>query len=302
MTTFLMILGIYLASVLFMRLRGRTFESWPRQMSDFSSFMVPFNLPAYLFSKIPCKPIIDKSHFPEIQVIEDNWEIVREEALKLYDSGYITTHDDLPASSFYKDNRWKSFYLKAYNNQIPSAYIYAPKTMELINQVPYMNLALFAVLMPGKTINQHHDPFSFTVRYSLGLSTPNSDDCGIVVDTQDYKWKDGDSIIFDENYMHNAYNHTDTPRLILMTDLDRPMSFKPAQKMYYYFGYWFNRAFGIDNVDSNHKGIGNKLGAWVVGYKAFMKGLKRKNRTLYIIGKNIFFFSLLAWFIESMVN
>ena len=227
---------------------------------------------------------------------------IRDEAMKLYDMGYIETRDDLPASSFYKDNRWKSFYLKVYKNKIPSAYEYAPNTMALIDQVPSMNIALFAMLMPGKAINQHHDPFSYTVRYSLGLSTPNSNECGIVVDRHDYKWKDGDSIIFDENYMHDAYNRTEKPRLILMTDIDRPMTFNPVQKVYYYFGFWFNRAFGIDNFDSQHTGIGNKLGGWVVGYRAFMKKMKQANRTLYVIVKNVLFFSLLAWLIWAILT
>lgn len=297
MTFLLCVFTIYIGSVLFIRLRGETFPKLSRQMSDFSTFLVPFNIPAYIFSKVPRQPILDIKNFPELKVIEDNWQVIQEEAMNLYNLGYISTHDDLPASSFYKDNRWKSFYLKVYKNQIPSAYQYAPKTMALIDQVPSMNIALFAVLMPGKTINQHHDPFSYTVRYSLGLSTPNSDDCGIVVDKHDYKWKDGDSIIFDENYLHNAYNHTNTPRLILMTDVDRPMAVKFIQKVYYYFGFWFNRAFGIDNFDDSHTGIGNKLGGWLVGYKAFMKSLKRKNRTLYIIGKNLVVFSLLAWIV-----
>ncbi len=87
-----------------------------------------------------------------------------------------------------------------------------------------------------------------------------------------------------------------------MTDIDRPMTFKPVQKIYYYFGFWFNRAFGIDNFDDQHTGIGNKLGGWLVGYKAFMKKLKQANRTLYVVVKNVLFFSLLAWIIGSILT
>lgn len=301
MLILLVLFGTYVASVVYIRQRGRTFPKLTRQMSDFSTFLVPFNAPAYLLSKVPTQPFIDKKHFPELKLLDDNWETIRDEAMALYKLGYIDVRSDLPASSFYKDNRWKSFYLKVYGNEIPSAREHAPKTMALIDKVPSMNIALFAMLMPGKTINQHHDPFSYTMRYSLGLSTPNSDDCGITVDYQDYKWKDGESIIFDENFMHDAYNHTDTPRLILMTDVDRPLKWPWVQKIYYYFGYWFNRAFGIDNLDDQHTGIGNKLGSWLVGYKAFMKNLKHSYPTAYKIGKIVLYGGLVLLLIDALL-
>ncbi|HBC17624.1 MAG TPA: aspartyl/asparaginyl beta-hydroxylase domain-containing protein, partial [Alcanivorax sp.] len=72
------------------------------------------------------------------------------------------------------------------------------KTMALLDQLPSMNIALFAVLMPGKKLNRHHDPFAYTLRYSMGLSTPNDEGCGLTVNEDDYIWRDGDSIIFDE--------------------------------------------------------------------------------------------------------
>src|SRR5690606_17793858 len=106
----------------------------------------------------------------------------------------------------------------------------APKTLELINQIPGMNLALFAVLMPGKKLGQHHDPFAYTLRYSLGLSTPNSERCGLTIDDKEYVWRDGDGVVFDETYLHAAYNETDRPRVILMTDIDRPMRWRWVQK------------------------------------------------------------------------
>ena len=261
---------------------------------------MPFNLPAYFLSKIPTTPLIKKDHFPELQVLEDNWETIREEAMALYDLGYIDVKDDLPASSFYRDNRWKSFYLKVYDNYIPSAKQYAPKTMALIEQVPSMNIALFAMLMPGKRINEHHDPFAYTVRYSLGLMTPNDDECGIVVDKHDYKWKDGDSIIFDETYLHYAYNRTDVPRLILMTDIDRPLKWRWVQKIYYGFGWFFNRLFAIDNIDSRHTGWGNKIGRGAIAYRNFLKRIKKANRTAYVIGKNLVLLIVLALIVKGV--
>jgi beta-hydroxylase len=148
-----------------------------------------------------------------------------------------------------------------------------------------MNLALFAVLNSGKSLARHHDPFALSVRYSLGLATPNDDKCGLVVNGEHYTWRDGDSIIFDQTYLHSAYNHTDQPRIILMTDIDRPLYVDWVQKLYYYFARFFNSLFHVDNVDSSISGVGNRLSAFVVNYKLYMKRLKRRHRTGYMIGK-----------------
>lgn len=285
MTTLLVVLVTYCGSLLFLRLRNRVHLKWSRQLTDFSTFMVPFNIPAYLLSKVPTKPRLPLSAFPQLQLLQDNWQTIREEALALYGSGNIAIRGDLPGSSFYRDNRWKSFYLKIYDNELPSAWALAPKTRALIEQIPGMNLALFAVLMPGKKLGQHHDPFAFTVRYSLGLSTPNSEQCNLFVNGEAYTWRDGDSIIFDETYIHSANNDTEVPRIILMTDVDRPLYLGWVQRIYFYFARFFNSLFYIDNVDPTLTGFGNRFSTYVTRYKDTMKGLKRKNRTGYKIGK-----------------
>lgn len=297
----LFLLFAYIASVAFVRTRNTDKFEFVRQLSDFSTFMVPFNLPAYLLSRIPITPRVDKSHFPKLQVLEDNWQVIRDEALALYEQGYVKKGDDLPGSSFYKDNRWKSFYLKSYKNSIPSAYQLAPKTMALINQVPNLNLAVFAALMPGKELKRHHDPFAYTLRYSLGLSTPNSPKCGLIIDGEPYHWQDGDAVMFDETYMHSAYNHTDKIRLILMTDIDRPLHLKLIQKAYYYFGLWFNRFFAVDNLDPSLTAIGNKWGKGITAYSAAMKRFKYWNKPLYVFTKVAVLFLLLAYVFSKLV-
>lgn len=285
MTILLAALLMYGGSLLFLRLRNRVHLAWGRQLTDFSTFMVPFNIPAYLLSKVPTRARLPISAFPELQLLQDNWQTIRDEALALYGTGQIAIRGDLPASSFYRDNRWKSFYLKIYDNELPSAWALAPKTRALIEQIPGMNLALFAVLMPGKQLGKHHDPFAFTLRYSLGLSTPNSPACNLTVNGEAYTWRDGDSIIFDETYIHAAQNDTDVPRIILMTDVDRPLHLRWVQRIYFYFARFFNGLFYIDNVDPTLTGVGNRLSVYITRYKDTMKTLKRRNRTGYRIGK-----------------
>ena len=116
MSTLVFIVLVYAGSILFMRLRHTARLKLGRQLTDFSTFMVPFNIPAYLLSKVPVSARLPPSVFPQLKIIQDNWQVIRDEALALYGGGHIAAKGDLPASSFYRDNRWKSFYLKVYDN------------------------------------------------------------------------------------------------------------------------------------------------------------------------------------------
>ena len=55
-----------------------------------------------------------------------------------------------------------------------------------------------------RRLGAHRDPFAGSLRYHLGLVTPNSPECFIVVDGEKYYWKDGEAVMFDETYIHTA--------------------------------------------------------------------------------------------------
>eukprot|EP00494_Astrolonche_serrata_P010212 UN10272 len=85
--------------------------------------------------------------------------------------------------------------------------------------------------------------------------------------------------------MHSAYNNSDQIRLILMTDVDRPLYFRLLERFYYHFARIFNRTFAIDNVDSSYTGIGNFVGKGILAYSALLKKFKKKNKPLYVAFK-----------------
>ena len=53
MTIIIIALIIYVGSIAFVRLRNKDKFPFVRQLSDFSTFMVIFNLPSYLLSRVP---------------------------------------------------------------------------------------------------------------------------------------------------------------------------------------------------------------------------------------------------------
>ena len=56
--------------------------------------MVPFNIPAYLLSKVPLTHYVPATNFEDVKILNDNWKDIRDEALALYENGLIAVKDD----------------------------------------------------------------------------------------------------------------------------------------------------------------------------------------------------------------
>src|ERR1044071_7915455 len=232
------VVGIWLSTILYVQLRGQVRHKLKRLAADHANVLAPYNTLMYLFSAVRARPYADVAKFPELQKISAQWQMIREEALKLFDEGYIraaASHNDIGFNTFFRTG-WKRFYLKWYGDFLPSAAALCPRTTELLAQIPTVNAAMFTLLQPGARLGAHADPFAGSVHYQLGLITTNSPECCIVVDGERYYWKDGEAVMFDETYIHQAENRTGVTRVILFCDIERPLS-NPVLR-------WINRTIG----------------------------------------------------------
>lgn len=156
------ILMLFLGSTLYVHLRGRARLPLLRQFVNHSALFAPYNALMYLFSRVPSEPYLDRSKFPELDILKDNWEAIRDEAMHLFDEGYIRAaekNNDAGFGSFFKKG-WKRFYLKWYDKALPSAEALCPKTVELVNSIPNVKGAMFALLPGDSHLNPHRDPFA----------------------------------------------------------------------------------------------------------------------------------------------
>ena len=123
---------------------------------------------------------------------------------------------------------------------------------------------MFALLEPGAHLNPHRDPFAGSLRYHLGLVTPNSDDCYIVVDGERYSWRDGEAVMFDETFIHWAENKTPTTRIILFCDVERPLTSKIMTRINRYVIENFVKISATQNVEGEPVGALNRFYGKVV--------------------------------------
>jgi len=274
---------VFVAAALFVHFRGRVRHTLVKQLTDHSTIMAPYNALMYLFSAVPPRPILDPRSIPELDVLRANWQIIREEALALMDQGSIraaTGHNDLGFNSFFK-NGWKRFYVKWYGEPLPSAQAACPRTVALVESLPTVNAAMFALLPPGGKLNRHRDPFAGSLRYHLGLVTPNSDDCRIYVDGQMYSWRDGEAVLFDETFIHWAENATQTARIILFCDVERPLHTGAARAANRFFGRTFVAAAATANEPGEKVGVLNRIFGFFHRMRAHTTRLKNWNRFVY---------------------
>lgn len=291
------VVGFYILSILHIHFRGRVRLPFRRQIFDHSSFMAPINIFMHKFSKVANTPFIPVSEFPELARLQENWPIIRAEAENLLALKKIKAaeqNDDAGFNSFFK-NGWKRFYLKWYDASHPSAERLCPQTYALLQSIPSVKAAMFAELPPGGKLNPHRDPFAGSMRYHLGLATPNDDRCFIDVDGERHSWRDGEGVVFDETYIHWAINGSESDRVILFCDVERPMRYRWMQAFNRWFGRTVMTAAASPNETGDQVGLVSKLFRISFYAGQYRRRFKAWNKTAYNITRVALVIALAAF-------
>lgn len=286
---------VLIFSSMYIHYRGKVRYTFFRQLLDHSTFMAPINSLMYLFSATPAKPFLEVSKYSDLNTLKNNWETIRDEALSLEKSALIKGADkynDIGFNSFFRRG-WKRFYLKWYNDFHPSALECCPKTVELVKNIPSIKAAMFVVLPAGSKLPEHRDPYAGSLRYHLGLITPNSPKCELVLDGHPYFWKDGEDVLFDETYIHYAENATDKDRLIFFCDIERPMKLKIGKWLNSFFGWFIMAAAASPNKEEDKTGNLNKIFKYLYQIRLLGKRIKAYNKTVYYGVKYVLFGSII---------
>jgi beta-hydroxylase len=291
------ILALFVTCGMVVHFRGKVRHRFSRQVLDHSTFTAPINVFMYAFSRVPNQPYLPLAEFPELMVLRQRWREIRAEAEQLFAAGHIRASDkynDAGFNSFFKSG-WKRFYLKWYDTDHPSARALCPVTTSLLADIPTIKGAMFAALPPGSRLPRHRDPYAGSLRFHLGLITPNAADCYIDVDGQPYHWRDGEAVVFDETFIHYAENKTDINRIILFADIERPMRYRWAQAINRFIGDVLLRAATSPNQEGDRTGGINRIFGVVYAVRRFGKSVKKKNKRLYYLMKWAVVLAILGW-------
>jgi len=119
--------------------------------------------------------------------------------------------------------RWNVFLLEIMGHRPAQNRASCPATCAALEKVPNRIQAFFSILEPGKSVPEHEGPYLGYLRYHLGVRVPRRNPPKLVVNAQDYVWKEGEAVLFDDSWPHSVINSSDELRAVLIVDVRRPM-------------------------------------------------------------------------------
>jgi beta-hydroxylase len=215
---------VYIGSFSYLYLRCRDHLPIHKYLSNHVLLFAPLNFLFTFFQKGQPKAVLDTNTVPGLDQLKANYPVIRQEAKALLDAGVFRRPPatDEPGYNSFEKGGWRAHPLKWYTKQCNSAALQmCPETCAIVDSIPAVKAAMFTVLPPGAHLGRHHDPVASSLRYHLGLLTPNSDQCSMTLDGVPYSWRDGEDLLFDQTYLHSIVNKTDIVRVVLFCDVEK---------------------------------------------------------------------------------
>jgi aspartyl/asparaginyl beta-hydroxylase (cupin superfamily) len=178
------------------------------------------------FSQVGDAPVLDPAAFPWTAALAAGTEAIRAEATAAL--GELTAVPPLRDISpdhrrIAEPDRWRAYFLTAYGYRVEENCRACPQTARLIRDVPGLNSAFFSILKPGAHIPQHRGVTKAILTCHLGLKTPQSGRCEMMVGGVTTTWREGRCLVFDDTYPHEVWNDTDDIRVVLLIQFRRPV-------------------------------------------------------------------------------
>jgi len=179
------------------------------------------------------RPMWDNADIAWATKLEEGWETIRKELQAVIDMGAEGLAEarsegwvfpvSLGASEAYGP-MWQILNLVERGQWDETASRLFPETCRLLreSEIPLME-AEFALLPARGEILPHTDGWNFMLTAHLPLIVPkNTTAFGLVVGGTPFKWKEGEVLLFDSSFMHEAYNRTNDDRYVLLLRVWHP--------------------------------------------------------------------------------
>ena len=125
------------------------------------------------------------------------------------------------------DLSWGAYFLWTHGRRIDAHCAACPATVAAVEHAPMVHVrarapaVFFSELQPNTHIPPHHGATNTRLTVHLPLIVP--DGCAFRVGDQTRPWVPGELFIFDDTILHEAWNRSDTRRVVLIFDIWHPM-------------------------------------------------------------------------------
>ncbi|HET9104030.1 MAG TPA: aspartyl/asparaginyl beta-hydroxylase domain-containing protein [Solirubrobacteraceae bacterium] len=172
-----------------------------------------------VYPELESRPWLDPSGFPLVSYLESHAEVIREEITAL------EPRFQRESERIRRAGDWDVVFLYERGRRHDDVCDACPVTTRGIESHATMRTAsglIYASRMrAGTHIHPHRGPTNLRVRCHLGLTVPDGD-CAIRVGDETRRWTAGKCLVFDDFFEHEAWNHTDADRIVLIVDLWHP--------------------------------------------------------------------------------
>ena len=183
-------------------------------------------------------PVVDKTHFPEFKVLEENWRDVLDEVrqiLKFRDQIPKFHEVSVDQKNISRGDQWRTFFLFGFGTKLARNCAKAPKTAAMLETIPNLQTAWFSILAPGAHIPPHKGVTKGIITCHMGLIVPKDrENCWLRVAGEYCTWQEGKIFLFDDTREHEVTNNTEDERVVLLWHVDRPMK-TPARLLHKIF-------------------------------------------------------------------
>jgi aspartate beta-hydroxylase len=193
--------------------------------------------PATLYiPRLQPRPFFEREEFPWIGELEAGTAVIREELLALLrdEAGfepYVQLPADHPqAASWAAVNNardWSAFHLFRHGRPNEENAARCPRTLAILAKLPLMSIpnhapeVVLSLLKPGAHIPPHYGSVNGRLIVHLPLIVPPN--CGYLCAAGEKRaWEEGRCLIFDDSFVHEAWNDSDLPRVVMLLDIWNP--------------------------------------------------------------------------------
>jgi len=194
----------------------------------------PRQRPTFMFMPgLPAVPYFDRSLFPWVEDFEDQCSNIQAELHRVLPnpqgSERVFNSPELEQENLRGIGvppSWTGYYFYRHGERREDNCSACPLTAAALQPLPLSRVrghgpeVLYSVFTPGTHLLPHRGVTNTRVVGHLPLIIPK--DCALKVGGEVHAWIEGRTVVFDDTYEHEAWNRSDSTRVVLIFDLWNP--------------------------------------------------------------------------------
>lgn len=177
--------------------------------------------PEFYVPGLPAKAWYGPDEVPEMTVFEAAYETIKRELVNVLNHNGIFDTPEPINQGIVKSGVWRFFWLKDSCKRFEENWALCPETKRLIDSMPRVGeSAMFSLLAPGTHIKPHCGVANLRLTLHLPLIVPENCELRLVEETR--SWKEGKCLVFNDSFLHEARNNSESSRYIFIADIWHP--------------------------------------------------------------------------------